>query len=62
MGYSTPKKQLDLKEFLSTPGKKPFNRSFSYKGRQPLTAPDDTSPIDPADAPPPASAKDIQES
>ena len=23
MGYSQPKKQLDLKEFLSTPAKKP---------------------------------------
>ena len=29
MGYSSPKKQLDLKEFLSTPAKKlPFNRQF----------------------------------
>ncbi|MEI4473595.1 hypothetical protein [Frigidibacter sp. MR17.24] len=28
MGYSTPKKQLDLKEFLSTPAKKkPFVRN-----------------------------------
>ena len=62
MGYSTPKKQLDLKEFLSTPGKRPFNRSFSYRGRQTSSSPEDTSPIDPGEAASPASAKDIQES
>ncbi|WP_335949950.1 hypothetical protein [Salipiger bermudensis] len=29
MGYSQPKKQLDLREFLSTPAKKkPFGRKF----------------------------------
>jgi hypothetical protein len=29
MGYSVPKKKLDLKEFLSTPAKKrPFVRKF----------------------------------
>ena len=29
MGYSTPKKQLDLKEFLSQPAqKRPFKRTF----------------------------------
>lgn len=29
MGYSQPKKQLDLKEFLSTPAKKrPHSRKF----------------------------------
>ena len=30
MGYSTPKKQLDLKEFLSTPAKRlPYKKKFS---------------------------------
>lgn len=62
MGYSTPKKQLDLKEFLSTPGKKPFNRGFTYRGRQSTSTPDNTSTIDTGDSTPPASAKDIQES
>lgn len=28
MGYSSPKKQLDLKEFLSQPGTPPRNRNF----------------------------------
>ncbi|EPX80513.1 hypothetical protein [Salipiger mucosus] len=32
MGYSSPKKQLDLKEFLSTPAKKrPGGKGFSYR-------------------------------
>ena len=31
MGYSTPKKQLDLKEFLSQPAKKPFKRKFGNR-------------------------------
>ena len=30
MGYSAPKKQLDLKEFLSTPAKRlPYKKKFS---------------------------------
>ncbi|MCB1344083.1 hypothetical protein [Pararhodobacter sp.] len=62
MGYSTPKKQLDLKEFLSMPGRKPLNRAFSYRGRQTQAPVEDTSPIDPVDAPPAPSAKDIQDS
>ena len=33
MGYSTPKKQLDLKEFLSQPAKKPYNRKFGNRTR-----------------------------
>lgn len=34
MGYSTPKKQLDLKEFLSQPAKRlpPRNR-FNFRGK-----------------------------
>lgn len=32
MGYSHPKKQLDLKEFLSTPAKKPpYKRGVSFR-------------------------------
>lgn len=31
MGYSTPKKQLDLKDFLSQPGKKNTRRTFGYR-------------------------------
>ena len=37
MGYSTPKKQLDLKEFLAQPAKKPPYRnglSFRKAGTQ----------------------------
>ncbi|WP_206740721.1 hypothetical protein [Rhodobacter capsulatus] len=37
MGYSTPKKQLDLKEFLAQPAKKPAYRnglSFRKLGTQ----------------------------
>ena len=30
MGYSTPKKPLDLKELLSQPGKKPSRKRFTY--------------------------------
>jgi len=34
MGYSTPKKQLDLKEFLSQPAKKTsFKRTFGNRPR-----------------------------
>lgn len=53
MGYSVPKKQLDLKEFLSTPAKKrPFGRKFgSFKPQvqapqtstPPVAKPDDTT-------------------
>lgn len=39
MGYSTPKKQLDLKEFLSEPAKKrSYKRTF---GNQPRPKPAD---------------------
>lgn len=32
MGYSTPKKQLDLKEFLAQPAKKPaFRTGMSFR-------------------------------
>lgn len=32
MGYSTPKKQLDLKEFLSQPAtKRPFRNGMAYR-------------------------------
>ena len=34
MGYSTPKKQLDLKEFLSQPGKKTGRRQFQFRSSQ----------------------------
>lgn len=34
MGYSTPKKQLDLKEFLSQPGKKSMRRQFTFRSTQ----------------------------
>ena len=39
MGYSTPKKQLDLKEFLSEPAKRlpPRNR-FSFRAKPAQTA------------------------
>ena len=42
MGYSTPKKQLDLKEFLAQPAKKPTFRngmSFRKPGATGSTAP-----------------------
>lgn len=45
MGYSTPKKQLDLKEFLSTPGKKNMRRPFGYRSRQETPEVEDTTPI-----------------
>lgn len=45
MGYSPPKKQLDLKEFLSTPAKKrPYNRKFGAMKPQ-------AAAVNPADAP-----------
>lgn len=53
MGYSVPKKQLDLKEFLSTPAKKrPLVRKFgSFKPQvqspqtsaPPVAKPDETA-------------------
>lgn len=45
MGYSQPKKQLDLKEFLSTPAKKrSYGRKFGAMKPQAATAnkPDET--------------------
>ncbi|SDF65836.1 hypothetical protein SAMN04488105_14311 [Salipiger thiooxidans] len=52
MGYSQPKKQLDLKEFLSTPAKKrPYNRKFGTMKPQAATSkPTATSAIEPDDA------------
>lgn len=45
MGYSTPKKQLDLKDFLSQPGKKVSRRSFGYRSvRETTPDPEDQSP------------------
>lgn len=45
MGYSTPKKQLDLKEFLSAPAKKkPLVRKFAAtKPKAEAAAPDTSS-------------------
>ena len=37
MGYSTPKKQLDLKEFLSKPGKPPNLRANWKRAAMPPT-------------------------
>jgi len=34
VGYSTPKKQLDLKEFLSHPGKKSNRQPFNFRSAQ----------------------------
>lgn len=48
MGYSTPKKPLDLKEFLSQPGKKNMRRSFGYRSTSPAPAPE---PEETAEAP-----------
>lgn len=46
MGYSQPKKQLDLKEFLSTPAKKrPGAKKFGYRKFPMAPAkPQDSSP------------------
>ncbi|WP_198135739.1 hypothetical protein [Sagittula stellata] len=45
MGYSQPKKQLDLKEFLSTPAKKrPYGRKFGAMKPQAATAKPDETP------------------
>jgi hypothetical protein len=52
MGYSHPKKQLDLTEFLSTPAKKrPYIRKFGAMKPQTATLkPAATSAIEPDDA------------
>ena len=52
MGYSQPKKQLDLKEFLSAPAKKrPYNRKFgAMKPQAAPSKPAATPAIDPTDA------------
>ena len=42
MGYSTPKKQLDLKEFLSQPAKQRPKRTFGFRSRpEPADQPDE---------------------
>ncbi|WP_164933019.1 hypothetical protein [Tropicibacter alexandrii] len=46
MGYSVPKKQLDLKEFLSTPAKKrPMVRRFGSFKPQPQAPQAATPPV-----------------
>ncbi|MBT9383484.1 hypothetical protein KM176_06410 [Pseudooceanicola sp. CBS1P-1] len=52
MGYSQPKKQLDLKEFLSTPAKKrPYNRKFGAPKPQTVAPkPTETPATEPDDA------------
>ena len=52
MGYSQPKKQLDLKKFLGTPAKKrPYNRKFgAMKPQAVMSKPTATSAIEPDDA------------
>ncbi|WP_288997443.1 hypothetical protein [uncultured Gemmobacter sp.] len=49
MGYSSPKKQLDLKEFLSTPAtKRPSAKGFGFrKYRFPKDAMPETTPDTP---------------
>lgn len=51
MGYSQPKKQLDLKEFLSTPAKKrPYNRKFgAMKPQAAAVQPADATAVKPED-------------
>lgn len=39
MGYSTPKKPLDLKEFLSQPAKKRAGRGFATRRAPTFPAP-----------------------
>lgn len=51
MGYSTPKKQLDLKEFLSHPGKKNTRQPFNFRSAQ-------STKVDPAAEAEPAEAAD----
>jgi hypothetical protein len=52
MGYSVPKKQLDLKEFLSTPAKKrPLIRKFgSFQSQVPAPAAPDAPAAKPDEA------------
>lgn len=46
MGYSPPKKQLDLKEFLSTPAKKrSYNRKFGAMKPQAAAAHPSDAPL-----------------
>lgn len=54
MGYSTPKKPLDLKEFLSQPGKKNMRRSFGYRSTSPAPEAPAEAPVaaDPAEVDP----------
>ncbi|WP_168192182.1 hypothetical protein [Pararhodobacter marinus] len=47
MGYSVPKKPLDLKEFLSEPAKVSARRQFGYRHSKPAVtkaAPGDEAP------------------
>ncbi len=45
MGYSTPKKQLDLKEFLSQPTKKPPMKRFGMRrAPTPVVEAEETAP------------------
>ena len=47
MGYSTPKKQLDLKEFLAQPAKKPtFRNGMSFR-KPGVSATGNTAPAAP---------------
>lgn len=52
MGYSQPKKQLDLRVFLSTPAKKlPYNRKFGALKPQAATLkPNQAAATKPEDA------------
>ena len=53
MGYSTPKKQLDLKDFLSQPGKKNTRRTFGYRNpRETTDTPAETPAVEPETAEP----------
>lgn len=47
MGYSTPKKQLDLKEFLAQPAKKPTFRSGMSFRKPGVSATGSTAPAAP---------------
>lgn len=51
MGYSTPKKQLDLKDFLSQPAKKPVRRKFGARTRPIQQAKPDSTTDTPAEPP-----------
>ena len=58
MGYSTPKKQLDLKEFLAQPATKPAYRNGMSFRRAGTQARGSTVPA----APPPKTADGAQDS